>query len=366
MHDPNDPADVADPAWPEDLVVARPEGLYCPAGDFHIDPWRPVPRAVITHAHADHARRGHGAYLATAVSAGVLRARLGAIALQGLGWGEAVVVNGVRVSLHPAGHVLGSAQVRLEHRGRVWVVSGDYFASAHDADDLDTAATFGAACPPLQPLRCEVFITESTFGLPVYRWRPRQQVLAEIAAWWQANAEAGRASLLLAYSFGKAQRLLAGLAALGAGIGPLAVHPAVLPLNDAHRDVGVALPAAPLPQALDAASRRRALVVAPPAVQGSAFARALGEHADAFASGWMALRGRRRRQGLDRGFVLSDHADWPGLQRTIAATGAERVIVTHGYEAVMVRWLRDQGLAAGSFRTEYGGEEPVDTAPAPG
>ena len=363
------PPEPPDPGEPDDLVVARPEGLYCPPGGFHIDPWRPVARAVLTHAHADHARRGHGAYLATAVSAGVLRARLGPIALQGLGWGETVVVNGVRVSLHPAGHVLGSAQVRLEHRGRVWVVSGDYFASAHAEDDADTAATFGAACPPLEPQRCDVFVTESTFGLPVYRWRPRRQVLQEIAAWWRANAEAGRCSLLLAYSFGKAQRLLAGLAGHaaqgpGGGIGALAVHPAVAPLNEAHRAAGVALPQAPPPQALGAAALRRALVVAPPAAQGSAFARALGEHADAFASGWMALRGRRRRQGLDRGFVLSDHADWPGLVRTIAATGAGRVIVTHGYEAVLVRWLRQQGLRAGSFRTEYGGEEPGDAGEA--
>ena len=331
-----------------DLVVQRPEGLYCPAGDFHIDPWRPVARAVITHAHADHARRGHGAYLATAVSAGVLRARLGDISLQGLAYGEVVAINGVHVSLHPAGHVLGSAQVRIEYRGQVWVASGDYFTSGHEHD-------VNATCAPFEPLRCHCFITESTFGLPIYRWRPQAEVLAEVNAWWAANAAAGRPSLLLAYSFGKAQRLLAGV---DPAIGPIAVHGAVAPLNEAYRAAGVALPPTLALDALaEQALARQALVLAPPAVLGSAWARKLGDAGDAFASGWMMLRGARRRQGVDRGFVLSDHADWPGLQRAIAATGATRVIVTHGYEAVMVRWLRQQGLEAGSFATEFGGDD---------
>ena len=349
-----------------DLIVRRPQGLYCPAGDFHIDPWRPVPRAVITHAHADHARRGHGHYLATAISAGVLRARLGEISLQGLAYGEAVHIPGpggsVRVSLHPAGHVLGSAQVRVEHRGQVWVASGDYYTRGSD----DEPAEHNTTCVPFEPLRCHCFITESTFGLPVYRWRPQQQVLAEINAWWAANAGAGRASLLLGYSFGKAQRLLAGL---DPSIGPIVVHSAVEAVNRAYRAAGVALPATRMVSELDdTADLRRALVLAPPAVQGSAWARRFngpaGEASDAFASGWMQLRGARRRQALDRGFVLSDHADWPGLQRAIAATGAERVIVTHGYEAVMVRWLQQQGLRAHGLRTEYGQEMPDEEAEA--
>ena len=329
----------------QDLIVLRPEGLYCPAGDFHIDPWRPVSRAVLTHAHADHARVGHGAYLATAVSQGVLRARLGAgIALQGLAYGEVVDINGVRISLHPAGHVLGSAQVRVEHAGRVWVASGDYFISGVEGD-------VNATCAPFEPVRCDCFITESTFGLPIYRWRAQRDVLAEINAWWQGNADAGRASLLLGYSFGKAQRLLAGL---DAGIGPIVAHGAVELLNAAYREAGVVLPAT---QRIDDVPRedlKRALAIAPPAVQGSAWAKRLGDASAAFASGWMQLRGARRRQGVDRGFVLSDHADWPGLQRAIKATGAERVIVTHGYEAVMVRWLTEQGLQAQSFTTAYG------------
>jgi putative mRNA 3-end processing factor len=340
---------------PPALIVQRPEGLYCPPGDFYIDPWRPVPRAVITHAHADHARRGHGAYLATAISAGVLRARLGDITLQGLDYGEGVSIQGVRVSLHPAGHVLGSAQVRVEHAGQVWVASGDYFTSGH-ADDSN------ATCAAFEPVRCHCFITESTFGLPIYRWRPQAEVLGEINAWWAANAQAGRASLLLGYSFGKAQRLLAGV---DAGIGPIVVHGAVEPLNAAYRAAGVALPPTlRLEDVADKALLQRALVVAPPAVLGSAWARKFGDASDAFASGWMQLRGARRRQGLDRGFVLSDHADWPGLQRAIAATGASRVIVTHGYEAVMVRWLRQQGLQADSFATEYGADDGEVPPPA--
>jgi putative mRNA 3-end processing factor len=330
-----------------DLVIERPQGLYCPAGDFYIDPWRPVDRAVLTHAHADHARAGHRHVLATAISEGVLRSRLGAsLPLQGLAYGETVVHQGVRISLHPAGHVLGSAQVRLEHGGQVWVASGDYFLSAHDERN--------PTCQPFEPLRCDCFITESTFGLPVYRWAPQAQVFDDINAWWRANAAAGRPSLLMAYSFGKAQRVIAGV---DAGIGPIVVHGAVAPLNEAYRAAGVALPATrTLGELPDKHALATALVVAPPAVHGSVWARRLGEASDAFASGWMALRGARRRQGVDRGFVLSDHADWPGLQRAIAATGAARVIVTHGFEAVMVRWLCGQGLQASSFHTEYGAE----------
>jgi putative mRNA 3-end processing factor len=329
---------------PVDLVIQRPEGMYCPPGDFYIDPWRPVDRAVITHAHADHARVGSAHYLAAAPAEGVLRSRLGEIDLQTLPYGEAIEMNGVRVSLHPAGHVLGSAQVRIEHGGQVWVASGDYFVSgAHDEN---------STCDAFEPVRCDCFITESTFGLPIYRWRPQREVFDEIDTWWRGNAEAGRASLLMAYSFGKAQRVLAGV---DASIGPIVVHGAVETLNEAYRAAGVDLPPThKVTELADPADLKRALVIAPPSVQGSPWLKRFGEHSDAFASGWMQLRGARRRRAVDRGFVLSDHADWPGLQQAIAATGAERVIVTHGYEAVMVRWLQEQGLQAGSFETEFG------------
>ena len=329
-----------------DLVVETSKGLYCPAGDFYIDPWRSVDRAVITHAHGDHARRGSAHYLCSARGQGVLRARLGSdISLTALEWGEEVEHRGVRISLHPAGHVLGAAQVRLEHQGRVWVVSGDYYLSAHEERN--------PTCDPFEPVRCECFITESTFGLPVYRWQPQAQVFADINQWWTANREAGCASVLMAYSFGKAQRLLAGV---DDSIGPIVAHGSVLPLNEAYEAGGVRLPRVHRAQDLERADLSRALVIAPPSVAGSPWLKRFGAYSDAFASGWMQLRGARRRRAVDRGFVLSDHADWPGLQRAIGATGAQRVIVTHGYEAVMVRWLQQQGLQAGSFQTAFAGE----------
>ena len=272
----------------DDLIIATPCGLHCPPGDFYIDPWRPVDRAVITHAHADHARRGHAAYLAHTQGENVLRSRLGAdIKLQTLQYGEAVTINGVRVSLHPAGHVLGSAQVRVEHAGRVWVASGDY--------KLDADPT----CAPFEPVRCDVFITESTFGLPIYRWPQPAELFDDLNAWWRANADAGRASVVYAYAFGKAQRLLAGV---DASIGPIVCHGTVEVLNDAYRASGL---------------------------------------------------------------VLSGHADWPSLMRAIGATGAERVIVTHGSIPVMVRWLTEQGLQAEAFATQYGGDDDDGVPDAP-
>ncbi|TFZ01465.1 ligase-associated DNA damage response exonuclease [Ramlibacter rhizophilus] len=324
-----------------DLVVQRPEGLYCPPGDFYIDPWRPVGRAVITHAHADHARVGHGHYLAATPSEGVLRARLGReLNLMTLPYGERITHHGVTVSLHPAGHVLGSAQVRLECGGQVWVASGDYKVAPDPT------------CAAFEPVRCEVFITESTFGLPIYRWLPDEELFADMNAWWAANAAAGRASVLACYSFGKAQRILAGV---DPAIGPIVVHGAVEPLNRAYREAGVALPPTALVTDIpDKASLRRALVLCPPSATASTWLRRFGDSSVAFASGWMQLRGARRRGGYDRGFVLSDHADWPGLHRAIAATGASRVIVTHGSVPVMVRHLTEQGLRAEAFATEYG------------
>ncbi|KQP18223.1 ligase-associated DNA damage response exonuclease [Pseudorhodoferax sp. Leaf267] len=339
-----------------DLIVQRAEGLYCPPGDFYIDPWRPVARAVITHAHADHARMGHSHYLAAAPGEGVLRQRLGEIELQTLAYGERITHQGVEISLHPAGHVLGSAQVRLSHGGQVWVASGDYKVAPD------------ATCAPFEPQRCDVFITESTFGLPLYRWREDAEIFAGIDAWWSANAEAGRPSLLCCYSFGKAQRILSGV---DAAIGPIVVHGAVQPLNEAYRAAGVNLP--PTLLATDVADRsvfKRALVLCPPAAAAGIWARRFGaDTSTAFASGWMQLRGTRRRGGYDRGFVLSDHADWPGLMRAIGATGAQRVIVTHGSIPVMVRHLTEQGLAAEAFHTEYGddaldAETPAEAAPA--
>ncbi|GAA4017453.1 ligase-associated DNA damage response exonuclease [Actimicrobium antarcticum] len=336
-----------------DLVVARPEGLYCVPGKFYIDPWRAVDRAVITHGHADHSRTGHAHYLATAAGEGILRSRLGTINLQTLAYGETVIHNGVTISLHPAGHVLGSAQVRMEYQGETWVASGDYKVEPD------------ATCAPFEPVRCDTFITESTFGLPIYRWQPQQLVFDDINDWWRANAANGRASVLFCYSFGKTQRILSGV---DPSIGPIICHGAAEPLNRVYRDGGVALPETRLVTEIsDKADLKRALVLAPPATAGSPWIKRFGDYSDAFASGWMLLRGARRRRAVDRGFVLSDHADWPGLMQAIKGTGAQRVIVTHGQIGVMVKWLQQNGLEAGAFQTEYGVEEddnkPVEVIP---
>ena len=333
-----------------ELIVLRPEGLYCPMGDFYIDPWRPVKSAVITHAHSDHARTGHQRYLAHQDSAGTLKTRLGDINLHTLAYGEHVTHNGVRVSLHPAGHVLGSAQVRVEHKGQVWVASGDY--------KLDADAT----CDAFEPVTCHTFITESTFGLPVYRWPHSDELFADINTWWQTNAQAGRTSVLFCYAFGKAQRILNGV---DASIGPLVMHGAVEPLNAVYRAAGVKLPPTlrVSDEAIKSIALGQALVLAPPSAQGTAWMKRFGNYADAFASGWMLLRGARRRRGVDRGFVMSDHADWPSLQSAIRATGAQQVFVTHGSVAVMVRWLQEQGLQAQGFNTEYGKEDGNELSP---
>jgi putative mRNA 3-end processing factor len=325
------------------LVIHRPEGLYCEAGGFYIDPWRPVDKAVITHAHADHARTGSTRYIASAAGEGVLRSRLGAIDLHALPYGERLQVRDVIISLHPAGHVLGSAQVRIEHRGEVWVTSGDY--------KIEPDVT----CAAFEPVKCHTFITESTFGLPIYTWVPAAELFADINQWWASNAAINRASVLFCYSFGKAQRLLAGV---DSSIGPIVTHGAVEPLNRAYRDAGVALPETKLvSEVADKSDFSRALVLAPPSAAGSPWMKRFGEYSDAFASGWMLLRGARRRRAVDRGFVMSDHADWPGLNSAIKASQASTVYVTHGYVPVMVRWLQEQGLEALSFETKFGEDE---------
>ena len=317
-------------------------GLYCPAGDFYVDPWRPVDRAVVTHAHGDHTCRGCVRYLTSRDGENVLRARIGDEAvIESAGYGATVHVNGVTVSLHPAGHILGSAQVRIEHGGAVAVVSGDYKVEPD------------ATCAPFDPVRCHVFVSESTFGLPIYRWPSQADVFETIRAWWVSNQDAGRASLLFAYSLGKAQRLIFGL---GTGPGPIYTHGAVETMNRAYRASGV-----PLPETTYAASKSdavwsRSLIVAPPSAQGSPWLRRFGAASTGFASGWMSIRGARRRRSVDRGFVLSDHADWPGLLSAIDATGAEQVWLTHGYTSVVARWLRDQGRDTRTISTRYEGE----------
>ncbi len=331
---------MADP-----VLTFTDRGIYCPAGEFFIDPWRPVPRALITHGHADHARPGHGSYLATTGALPVIRHRLGDISAEATPYGERRQIGGAQVSFHPAGHLPGSAQIRVEVAGQVWVVSGDY------------KTTPDGLCEPFEPVRCHAFITECTFGLPVFAWPAQEQVAEEINAWWASNAAAGRASLLGAYSLGKAQRVLTLLDPRG----PILTHGAVENTNGVLRAQGYDLPETiQVTPDLDVKAHRGALILAPPSALGSAWARRFGPASTGFASGWMRLRGIRRRRAMDRGFVLSDHADWPGLQSAIASTGAETVYATHGYTEIFARWLGDQGYDAHVVPTEFGGEDGAE------
>lgn len=324
-------------------LTFTPEGIYCPAGDFHIDPWRPVARALITHGHADHARSGHRHYLATDLAAPVLRHRLGAIDLDTVPYGKALRIGGATVSFHPAGHVPGSAQIRVEVAGQVWVASGDYKI---EDDGLST---------PFEPVRCHAFITDSTFGLPVFRWRPQAEIGAEINQWWRDSLAAGRTPMLGAYSLGKAQRLMS---LLDPGIGPILTHGAVEPTTQILRDQGLTLPeTTPVRAETQGKDHPGALVIAPPSALGSAWAKRFGSISTGFASGWMQLRGIRRRRAMDRGFVISDHADWDDLNRAIGETGAEKIFVTHGYTDVFARWLNEQGYDAEVLQTEFGSDE---------
>ncbi len=334
---------------PDTLLTLTDHGLYCAAGDFFIDPWRPVARAVVTHAHGDHARPGSAAYLCAAPGEGILRLRLGPEAhIESLPYGATTHLNGVTVSFHPAGHILGSAQVRVTVNGRVWVAAGDY------KTDPDPT------CAPFEPVPCDTFITEATFGLPIYRWPPATSVFGDVNTWWRANQAAGRSSVLYAYALGKAQRVLAGV---DTSIGPVYVHGAVHRLNAAYRAAGVTLPDwAYVGDAPPEVDWSRALVIAPTSAQGTPWLRRFGDVSAAFASGWMRVRGQRRRRAVDRGFVLSDHADWPGLLTAIEATGAWRVLVTHGYTAVLTRYLREQGLEAYELDAPYLGEQADEEA----
>lgn len=325
-----------------DLLTFTPEGIYCPIGDFHIDPWHPVPRALITHGHADHARDGMGQYLATASAAPVMRHRLGDIALDTVAYGETVTHNGVTISFHPAGHVPGSAQIRVEHKGEVWVCSGDY----KTVDD--------GLSEPFESVPCHAFITESTFGLPIFKWTEQTRLADQINTWWATNAAEGRHSILGCYALGKAQRLMR---AVDPAIGPILTHGAIENTNVILRGQGIALPETTLVTPdLDVKANRGALILAPPSAMASAWGKRFKPASTAFASGWMALRGVRRRRAADRGFILSDHADWDGLNSAITQTGAQRVFVTHGYTSVFAKWLADQGFDAQVVQTEFDGE----------
>jgi putative mRNA 3-end processing factor len=329
--------------YPFGMVLEfRDAGIYCPAADAYIDPWRPVDRALITHGHSDHARWGHKSYLCTQAAAPVIRHRLGNIHLETTAYGTTHQIGDARISFHPAGHVPGSAQIRVEVKGEVWVASGDY----KTVDDGLSEA--------FEPVRCHSFITESTFGLPIYSWPDQKTLASELNTWWAETAAKGQTAVLGVYALGKAQRILR---LLEPAIGPILTHGAVEATNDVLRGQGIPLPdTVHVTADTDVKAHKGGIVLAPPSALGSAWMRKFGVVSTGFASGWMRLRGVRRRRAADRGFVVSDHADWDGLNAAIKATGADRVFVTHGYTSQFSRWLSEQGYDAGIVQTEFGGE----------
>ncbi|MEM9025588.1 MAG: ligase-associated DNA damage response exonuclease [Verrucomicrobiota bacterium] len=335
--------------WGNGLVELRPEGLYCAEGGFYIDPWKKVKRALITHAHSDHARSGSEAYLTAKVGVGVLTERIGkGSPIEGIAYGESQRIGDVSVSFHPAGHVLGSGQIRIERAGRVAVVTGDYKVHAD------------CSCHQMEPVRCDTFITECTFGLPLFQWPDPSEVFGEMNCWWQSNRDSNRTSVMYVYSLGKAQRVLAGI---NSELGPIAVHRSILNLLPHYEAEGFSMPAVvPLSPENFAQIRGSGLILAPAAAQSTNWARKVGDISDSSASGWMQVRGMRRWNAYDRGFVLSDHVDWRGLMDTIEATGAEHIGATHGYTSDVVKYLRETGRDAFEVPTRFTGDSLNDEA----
>ncbi|MEP7146404.1 MAG: ligase-associated DNA damage response exonuclease [bacterium] len=327
------------------LLEFTNRGIFCPQANIYIDPWRPVDMAIITHAHSDHARRGSNSYLAHKLSVPIMKYRLGTdISAEGIEYNRTVNVNGVNISLHPAGHIPGSSQVKLEFKGEIAVVSGDYKL----ADD--------GLSQPFEFVKCNTFVSESTFGLPVYKWKRQEEIFNEINNWWRSNKAKGKVSVLCGYSLGKAQRILYNL---DRSIGNIFGHGAVTIINDIMINEGVNLPSI---NRVSAAYLKKdyegAMIIAPPSVIGNPWLRKFDPYSLGNASGWMNIRGAKRRQALDIGFALSDHADWNELNTAIKETGAEKIFVTHGYTSVYVKWLLENGYDAEELDTKFVGENP--------
>ena len=325
------------------LIEFSDKGLYCRAGGFYIDPWKPVEKAVITHGHSDHARWGSKHYLCHHLTKPILQARLGPNSYEAVNWNEKITINGVTVSLHPAGHIIGSSQIRVEKDGEVWVVSGDY-----KTEDDGLSGAF-------EPVSCHSFITESTFGLPIYKWKKQEEIFNQVRTWVRKNQEDEKTSVLIAYSLGKAQRLLPCLAEV---TDQIFVHGAVYNMHQALVAAGCRLPEVKrVTNETPKDVLKKAVVIAPSGAEGSPWLRRFYPYAIGICSGWMQVRGNTRRKNADAGFALSDHADWPGLLSAIQATGAQKVYVTHGFQHAFSRYLNEQGIASAEVKTEYGTEE---------
>ena len=323
------------------LLEFTDRGIYCEAADVYLDPWKPVGKALISHGHADHSRPGHGQYITYKKNLPIITHRLGALNAVGVEWGETIQIRGVQFSFHPSGHIVGASQIRVEYKGEVWVFSGDYKI---EDDGLST---------PFEPLRCHTFITECTFGLPAFCWQPQASVMEAINSWWTEVRSEGRTAVLFAYSLGKAQRLLAHL---DQNIGSVFTHGAIENMTEVVRQIKSLPPTIRITRETGKKELEGNLVLAPPSAHGSTWLRKMTPYETASASGWMAFRGARRRRAVDRGFVLSDHCDWSGLLESIEATGAERIICTHGYTEIFARYLREKGFDARTEATQYEGE----------
>lgn len=324
------------------LLQFTNNGIYCEKANVYLDPWKPVDHAIISHGHADHSRYGHKKYITHHRNVPIIQHRLGEINVTGKEWGEIFTVNNVKFSLHPAGHIIGSSQIRVEHKDEVWVFTGDYKT---ENDGIST---------PYEPIKCDTFITECTFGLPAFKWTPQEEVLENINKWWAENRAEGKTSILFGYSLGKAQRLLKYL---DTDIGEIYTHGAIENMTEVLRPL-VDFPKTTL---ITRDTKKEQLlgniVLAPPSAHGSTWIRKMVPYVTASASGWMTFRGARRRRAIDKGFVLSDHCDWPGLLESIEATGAEKIICTHGYTDIFSKYLREQGYDARTEATQYGEEE---------
>lgn len=325
------------------LIEFTDKGLFCRHGNFYIDPWKPVERAVITHAHSDHARVGSNFYLCHTLTKPLLQLRLGDNNYQSVEWNESVFMNGVKISLHPAGHIIGSSQIRVEYNGEVWVVSGDYKT---ENDGLSGS---------FEPVKCDTFITESTFGLPIYNWKPQQEIFSDIQNWIIKNKEVGKTSVLIAYSLGKAQRILSCIADITSNI---FVHGAVWNVHQALINAGVQLPEVKrvMPD-MPKETFKQSVIIAPQSAEGSSWMKRFVPYEVGICSGWMMVRGNVRRSNADKGFALSDHADWNGLLTAVKATGATKVYATHGFQSAFSRYLNENGIEAAEVKTEFGDEE---------